>query len=358
MAKPGKPNRVTVDLSPECSVRAGWLVDVLKDVMALDSVFVGEASVSFVKSPDVDTLSAHFSEMFGNTHAVYFSDDSCVSIKCSDGMLWLNLDISACDASNGPAVFNSLYQLCPEHYHHHLTQLINQCKLPISIGRGSKKLLFKPKEVFEYSGSVLTTLLNNVASLAIVLRVLGSVHGKLLAKAEARALVELSLEECGWKCTAEWCDVFEKLQFLKHSPCFTRSFNIRAVLNLGVILRASGRIDGDLPGRGDWRARAYVFMCEWVSGLSHAGNSMLLRSFRKAFPPSRNVLFLNYIVSMMTGGSDEELMESSLCRRYGISLHEMEDLCDYVANSRCGMSIACAASKAILELDYGLSVAL
>lgn len=312
--------------------------------------------VVFVKSPDLAVLSKWFKRMESESICLFFSDDACVSLRTSEGMLYFNLDISACDSSNGPGVFETLRELVPTQLHVHLEPLIAQCQLPLHLGYGKEKLIFKPVDYFEYSGSVLTTTLNNIAVSGILAHILATFDPSM-TRAAARAELEARLATCGWSCTTEWCEHLEDLQFLKCSPCHTVDGGLRAALNLGVILRSMGQKSGDLPGRGDIGKRAYNFMCGWVAGLRHAGLSELLEVLQECFPPTGQVFYnSNAIERLESGGiSNPRLCSVSLMRRYSSTPGELRQLCECIrmaGDSTVGIHLP--VTDKIMMKDYGL----
>lgn len=356
-SKPEKPGRITVDLGTPCSLRAGFLMDNIKHVWSKEKQVIRGVRVVFVKSPDLAVLTKWFKRMETESICLFYSDDACISLRTSGGMLYFNLDISSCDSSNGPAVFDAVRQLAPKRMAPHMDALIRQCQQRIQIGHGKEKMVFKPLDSFEYSGSVLTTTLNNVAVSAIICHIL-STYDPCQSIEETRRSVGSRLDDCGWTCTIEWCDVFEKLQFLKCSPCYTMCGDVRAVLNLGVVLRAMGQRVRDLPGRGSIQQRARAFMCGWVAGLKHIGNHPLHSVLRELHPPTGQKIFnSNAIERLESGGvADPVLDVVSLMRRYGATSFELDELCECLrhAGSEC-VGIHTSLTDRILMLDYGLS---
>jgi hypothetical protein len=336
-------------------------------------MYLGSSELWLVRSPNVAVLSQQFAAMEFNTRALYFSDDSCLSLRVSRllptgervaSMLYVNIDISGCDSSNGDAVFQSLLDFCPDSFREHVVRAIEQCSLPVVLGFGKGKVTAAPKSLFEYSGSVLTTFLNNVASMAILVHVLrGVVDG--MDEVEARKAVEDRLENCGWKCTAEWCSHYSQLQFLKHSPHRCESGNVRACLNLGVVLRAMGRTDGDYPGRGPLLPRIDAFNRQWVAGLAHAGTHLVTRALRERWPllsegrPLTQRQWSSNVIYQLQDQGDyldhDPILTTSLCDRYGTQVGELEELASLLEQAGIGDLMGCSAATVILSMDYGLS---
>lgn len=97
-----------------------------------------------------------------------------------------------------------------------------------------------------YSGSTLTTFINNLASALIC-------ESIALSDINCISDIEQAALRVGYKVSIDACNRPCDLQFLKHSPAGVTMFPL---LNVGVLLRASGFCRGDLPGRGDLEKRA------------------------------------------------------------------------------------------------------
>jgi len=339
--KPKKFGRIICDLGTPASLRAGILFDAMKKSMASIPLCscggpqhlpsgstdftlpVSPCSCGFtcyfVPEPNVDSLSHFFNLMTTNSVALVFSDDMAISVGYLDEhgekrMMYFEVDISGCDASQGPAVWRMARACVPQGLHLLFDNIVSQALKPCKAGHGREKLLFKPLIPREYSGIVATTVLNNCASFTIAHQLLSSFP--LLDERECREEVERRLETVGWKCTLVACPVLERLTFLKHSPVYTVTGEIVACMNLGVILRALGQKSYDLPGRGCLYKRALAFNAALVSGFRHAGNTSLLRLLQSKFPSRGEVVFNSNIASrVVSSGLHPEIDESSLMRR-------------------------------------------
>lgn len=352
-AKPGKNPRAVNDFGVPASIRAGWLPEVIKSAMSVPHK-VGCGETVFVKSPDVAVLTSLFRRMYTSNVFAYHSDDSSLSLVCSDGMFWCNLDLSSCDTSQGPCVFQSMFLLTPDEYLRHMSLLVNQCRSVCQVGHGPKRLRFRPVKFFEYSGSVLTTLLNNVASFNVGRQILEGWKGG--TRKQAHGFVTDVLERCGWRVVCEVEDDFEGIQFLKNSPCFGEDGEIRTFMNLGVILRALGQKTGDLPGKGDWVDRAKMFNRQLVKGMVHAGNHSLLAALERKFNPDVPAcpVYNSNALRLLTNGSRAALRDTSVCRRYSASPAEWQELLDVVLASDVGDVIDVSLSRKCIRRDYGL----
>jgi hypothetical protein len=355
--KPGKSCRVTVDLTTSRSLYCGWLVDSIKHSMEELDYQVQGVDCKFVRSPDPVTVGQSFKKMFNQSQALYFSDDVAFALRCADGMLWAELDISSCDSSNGPDIFGMLLKVTPSRCQHLMTKLMGQCQLPIRIGFGKNKIVAKPVSYFEYSGSLLTTLLNNLAVVMLLTHVLRA-YDPSATRAQNRAALEAALSTASHKTTLVWCDSFYQMTFLMMNPCRDMSGEIRAILSHGVILRASGRTKEDFRGSGPLEDRVRDHMRCWVMGLRHSGNTPLLQAYERKFPPTRlsKPKIDSTPISRFTehASSRVDLLLEDICTCYSITTVEYMELVSLLESSDVGVGIVCAASKAILLKDYGL----
>jgi hypothetical protein len=92
-----------------------------------------------------------------------------------------------------------------------------------------------------YSGSTLTTAVNNIACLLIALNIadLGAIN---------KASIEGAAERAGYVLTGTDClETIEDLQFLKHSPVRDTQGVYRPVLNLGVSSELLGYVKVTYP---------------------------------------------------------------------------------------------------------------
>lgn len=348
-AKPGKIPRITVDLTTPASLRAGWLMEELKSAFEALPLIHANGELRFIGTPNVDVLSKLFDDMRNRNIFAYFSDDFSLSLMTSDGPLWVNLDISSCDSSNGFPVFDYIRSCIPQVYLEDVGAVINQCQLECVVGYGATKLRFKPVGIFEYSGSVMTTALNNCAALACGVAIFDQYT--FGSRSHVLSGLERVLSTLPWVVTTDVCSRYEEVQFLKHSPCFMVDGTVSALLNLGVVLRAFGQCYGDLPGTGSLEQRAFDFDSSLVRGLVHVGDCMLMQTLRAKYNSSVSP---DPYLSMKSLGSHRPHMdESSVCSRYALSVADMQELCDLLEMQCFGEVVSCHASRVILAKDYG-----
>lgn len=360
-AKPGKKPRGICDLGVAASLRGAWLTNYLKIAQAEEPIELEGGQFVFCKSPDPFQLERHFVNLInpqGRFYFVYFSDDSCLSIRGEDGIVRLyNLDISSCDASHGPAVFQALVGLMPSSQtRRDMEILVAQCKLPLRIISYANKnhvVFLKPKVPKLLSGSTITTAINNLANLAIGLEIVRSY--RVAPDNIENPHMVAAARRVGYILTG--CQPLRsphQLQFLKHSPVRDLSGEWRPMLNLGVLVRASMTCDGDLPGRGDFVERAKAFQRGLLQGSYPYTSFDILDDMRVAVGEGRAYeVDVSDKVVKDSGYPHFRVDEEEIMLRYDLSSSEYEGLRDFGRLKVCEFLHNEGLSK-VLNLDYGL----
>lgn len=353
--KRDKNGRIVCDLGTPASLLGGDIIAVIKDVLGQRPIIVHGQEMHYVKSPDRNLLRQLFARMRGENMFLYFSDDSTWSRRCSDGMLFVDLDLASCDLSNGPAVFQYLVHLFPARYAELGKRLIEQCCSTAKLGYGRGSYKFKPVWYYEYSGTTLTTLLNNVANIMIGEQLAMIPYG---TRAQTVAHLERVLTDCGWRVpfkSGDECRCFEDITFLKNSPVYTVNGDVDSILNFGVILRTLGQRTWDLPGKGTMEKRGYEFNSSLVRGFKHAGDTALLRLLKKKFRGNaHSAENESYLVKYLTGSDIGLIDDASIAARYKISSSDLQVMYNAIESAGFGDIIDTVASRAILAKDYGL----
>jgi len=266
-AKPGKKPRMIVDLKTPASLLGFRLMEALKRAQSREDLEINGGLVHFCKSPDPFEMQHIFEELHNPTkrfYFVYFSDDACFAVHTPEGIKRYNLDISSCDASHSPALFELLVRLFPSEQRHDVQRLVDQCQAPLKIiatQNPKMQVVIKPTRPMLYSGSTITTAINNLANILIA-------HALSKLTEFSAMSIERAAASVGYIVTGtEPLENYHDLQFLKHSPVFDADELIRPMLNLGVLLRSSGVCHGDLPGRGPLRPRAEAFQRGLLQGM-------------------------------------------------------------------------------------------
>lgn len=357
IAKPGKVPRMIGDLGVSASLQGFRVTKFLKTAQSERSILYNGGEIEFIASPDPTQLERVFKKLIdppGRYYMALFSDDSCFSIRTECGVQTYNVDISKCDASHTEALFSALVAITPRQGKDDMLVLTRQCGLPIRIQSISDKnnvVVLRPKHQVLYSGSTLTTAINNLATTLI---------GK--AFADCHYLNEQSLldaaKEVGYVVTLEKCEIVEDIQFLKHSPVFDQQGNIRPLMNLGVLLRLIGTCNGDLPGRGDLLTRAKSFQASLLSGVYPYATFELLARFksvageRTLAADKHCATLLEHKVSLVKYPT-YVVDPDSMYRRYRLTQLDIVDLEEF-ALLGCGHHLSGDSVDKILGKDYGL----
>jgi len=326
----------------------------------------------FVKASTKDALREAFKNLIEPEKKIqfyYHSDDSCVGATCSDGHVHFNGDIKACDGSHRRPLFEVLANLLTktdgrDNYHAEplkraFSYLTRDLRMYNKFNR-KQRVVYKFKDPRLYSGSVLTTTINNMANLFIALALERRVPDpSLVTSAQFKEAYRLAGEDVGYILKIVDCDCVEDLQFLKHSPCLQEDGSYEPWVNLGTYIRGFGSCHGDLPGRGPLRNRAAAY----ISGVVESRLNWGKHAFNDAFGHfiKRDVGMTNTVLSRCFelekskshGGFRGFVPNESLCRRYKISLKELDDLCRAISGLRLGGYLKHPVCKILYDVDYG-----
>lgn len=348
-AKPGKIPRLINDFTVVGSLLGGFVAEKLKYAMAEQSYSVAGLRTQFVMSPNISKLEEAFDRLLFpeyDVEFVYFSDDSCVSLK--GDFLAYNVDISSADRSAHTAVFMFILGCIDDNtcFKLFMARTIKQCLLPLKLKRGYQKKLLKPLEFTLYTGSVLTTLINNAANIAIATCIY----------CNRSITIPAAVLRAGYIVTCDKANVPEDIQFLKHSPAVTRS-GVKVWLNFGVILRCIGNCKGDLPGKSSTpiSVRGHIFNSNLVTALKHAGNSRLLRMLQVKFDSDLHVDVSTHLPYFLVDGVNlEPILDDVVCNRYKCSQWEYDEFLYEFSNAKPFSCVRNSFSRKVMNLDYGL----
>jgi hypothetical protein len=359
---PTKYPRGLGDLSVIGAAKLGYYMDAVKEGFRKPYV-VDDVSSRFIKCATYDETLVAFEEIINGTemvNIVYHSDDACLGADCVEGRVYWNIDISQCDGSHHDPTFNSLRRImqCEPRFDMDINGCFAQCRLPLRVRSedGRESVTLKPKFYTLYSGSVLTTALNNtsVERATVALRVLLRRHGCRPTAQELQAFVVTAFAEAGYRVKIDVCTYIEDLQFLKRSPCYGTDGRLTHFLNLGVWLRGFGQCYGDLPGRSSdsLHDRAERYMSGVVASHVHDGDHVISSAFRARFPHttlSFNVGTRYYSLETHRGFIPTE----ALCSRYRASTAEFIELADHILGLTPGIVSRSPLIDAIFRKDYG-----
>jgi len=366
-AKPGKWPRSIGDLGVVASLLGFRLTNFLKEAQSKEGIEINGGNLVFCKTPDPIELRKHFKCLLdppGRFYFLYFSDDACLSIRNRRGGIdRYNLDISSCDASHGPALFESLIRIMPPGLpREDMIRLVAQCSKPLRIVSRANKdhiVLLKPLRPMLYSGSTITTGINNLANLFIGLAISECDYtGELINGISEQILNAAS--GAGYMLTGlAPLEKFEDVQFLKNSPVLDSVGCWQPMLNFGVLLRASGTCRGDLPGHGPLRERGRIFQSSLLQGCYPRTHSSVLDAMRAACAPAEDILFeeitdLLRFKSVFNPLFDPFTVDpESFCARYRLDAEEYSSLFDF-ARTGFGECYNGSSVDKILAKDYDL----
>jgi len=331
----------------------------------------------FVEEPSLLKLSSVFEKLvqpgaLGKAYYVYFSDDSCVSANCSDGVIYFNGDIKQCDGSHYTAILQLMEEFLTKtngrenaHYdsvHRAYSYLGKALKFKNPLGKGS--VLYKFNELCRrmYSGFAGTTTTNNLANIFIgfSLQLLCPDPG-LVTKEEFMRLYVEAAEMVGYLVKVQICETYHDLQFLKHSPAKVDGVMV-PYMGVGVMLRGHGLFKGDLPGRGDINKRAQTFVSEVAESRIGWGNHIINRAFQSKIIPKScktemtGVVYANYlsdIRSKSNGFIDVVIPTQEVAARYRVTEAELQSLADLIEQSRIGELVTSRCATMLYNKDYG-----
>jgi hypothetical protein len=168
----------------------------------------------------------------------------------------------------------------------YMRRLIDQLKLPFQVisQNGKHRVVFDNirGEASLYSGSCLTTLINCLANILIGMAIADCEFPEVCDPFIVTDILRASILETGYIVTMDYCEYDEDLQFLKHSPILTTSGHYQPMLNLGVLLRASGSCKGDVPGRGDLSTRFRDFQASLLQGMYPRSHCLVVDNMKRA----------------------------------------------------------------------------
>jgi hypothetical protein len=369
-AKPGTEPRMIGDLQVPASLEGFMVTKYLKEAMQRDVELPG-GTLHFCATPDHDALTDVFANLLSPKKRVYmslFSDDSCVSIRQENGEVTVyNMDISSCDASHTGSLFWALGQITTGLARDNIVRLIKQLQTKIRIydlsrpTRGSRKryaeFVKKDGSPTLYSGSTLTTAINNLANILIGCSI-------ILSNATTSAEIIAAAEAVGYIVTLERCEIPEDIQFLKHSPVRDIHGILRPLLNIGVLFRTMGTAKGDVPGRSNTplRERFAAFEYALMQGMYPRSHFPFVDIRKEALRGSNDKLAADCerrVQRMLThrvGTTTEHHFRSEdVYRRYRLTPAEILLLDVDIANQQFDTFHACSAANKVFRTDYGLS---
>jgi hypothetical protein len=341
-----------------------------KSVLSNNSFEGAHGDAYFCATPSQASLKDVFENLIHPRRTfflAYFSDDSCLTIRDDDGQIHrYNVDISSCDSSHR-STFALLRDLAPEYMKNDINVLIEQLSLPVKVLSEEKDENGRNYQMSGqftcprlFSGSVVTTCLNNIAELLFACA-LDDVEWST-DRVTIQNQITQAFESVGFMCTTQECKNVSELQFLKHSPVYDNRGVLQPMLNIGVLLRLSGTCTYDLPGRGDIVDRARVFQHSLLQGVYVNARFNLIDNMRKTCATEKTIKNKKIIEDMIIGKDYVKYNEPTFFNdcdvyaRYGLRPHEYEELNYFFSIAQYGDVVSCDAIDTIMNLDYSLGV--
>lgn len=363
------------DLGAKRTQVSAWCIAQLKTAWAIPFK-LKNAESRFIPSPDKTTLKETFDWLAtsnrGEFRFAYFSDDCSFSIGTSDGLFMANGDISQCDGSHYDSVFDTLFSILTDDvhpvYYDALLHAFDTLGRPL-IFRNKFNYKEKVKYVFNskrlYSGSVLTTLVNNYANLLIFFAFCKRCPDfSVVTRAQCAELYRLSAQDVGYIVKCKHCPLREDLQFLKHSPVLCSDGDYIPIMNLGTFFRGFGAVHGDLShvygnSKVPLATRARRYLSDVVVSRKHWGNHIVNSAFSKYVVNSTILDDSLRVVadSKSIGSADSYVDVNSLALRYrdfpGDIVQSLLELVDHVKMSDIGTMVHLPLLSYLYATDYG-----
>jgi len=397
LAKPGKHGRLFVTYASSI-LMGGWIYDHLKRFFCVEhdvstavkavlpfrmGGWVPKSSIFVAKSLDE---AADYSKFFDNEGltARVFSDDMSCCYRSGNTKLLFDADISSCDAGNGPAMFYLLSMLMRLYgFGRFVNNQFLRLKAAITIRNPTNPKEFvkvRPKTIFQGSGCPETTLVNDVASLAISISFVCHIaiynykHRKDPPKSfnfgsnDVRAaILQKAAFAVGHKITIDFRSSVSQLQFLKYSFMQDDEGEWVNTRNLGAVLRNIGRVQGDVSARSlgltpaNFRKLTHseafdLHVAGVVKGLCNEPQNLILDALRERFTNANAKLSheKHQDLYLKTNRSHHYLPVSSLQARYGGEEWEWVQLADKISKLRYGTTSFSTLMDGIMAVDYGL----
>lgn len=356
IAKVDKYGRVIVDLGVAASLQ-GVLYALFFKTMVTREIIVGRAIFYYVSSLDDVIVTTYLNRMTFDVTSydllmIAAGDDACVAIRNTLGkILRGNLDISSCDASITPTMLDSILKLmgCPKDVDVALREMM-LTPLKLYCSRLNKRehrerVTITPTMMYLPSGVPITS---NAGTLAVFY----IFHSLIDTPIQYSTDIVAAARNVGFDVTFEEVNKPSDFQFLKRSLARSIDGEYRAVLNMGVILRASGRVRGDLPGRGCLVRRAAEFQRALMEGLLSGIDCPELRLLQ----PTANDISISNEYKRNGDRSYAEYTLDSLVERYSLSSHDIEEFRACLGGTKFGQTAYSKAAEKVFLMDYGLKL--
>lgn len=377
-AKYGKLPRAIGDAGVEASL-AGFISTLrLKEAMSKEDIYVNGGQMHFCKAPIRSELEDCFEKLYNpplRYYALIFSDDWCLSMRINGKIYRFNGDISGCDASHGPKLFEMLELVCEGNANclESIKKVVNQARLPIKVQSYSwKKESVKIKFDYArlYSGLTITTAINNLAVFSIILAISElkfNPNWKYTPLSITHRVENASLQS-GYICTVDYCEDIAEIMFLKNRPVRDINSKLVPVLAIGTFMRSSGCCYGDYPGRATegLKNRASAFQAALLAGMFPRIDNPYINRLKAAVKDYAVGKKTQRVIDVRLGklldykiqGRNEEVYrftDEELFKAYKLTPREIDEL-SLAADNGYGQHCGLVSAGKILTIDYSLSM--
>lgn len=378
VAKPGKASRMYGSLGATRLLHHPFVAEWAKDTLGDKYVFYENRNrfeFQVFNSPRPDKLSDLFNEVIEQDvdgdisfKFVCYSDDSFFQVVTPTGRYGFNVDISSNDVTNTSGAWVALLLLldgigCPLEYLSYAVELATS-PLEVRDREAGVYMRLNNTRIAEWSGQDFTTILNNSQSMMLAHALF---NWLVLDPTDLTPTsVSAACAVVGVTVTCDKWEVFEDLQFLKHSPVYT-NHGYLAVLNGGVIVKKFGTCQGPLEyplipknlANSPYSVKVKAFLTPIVTGLSKQVKTPLIEILRVVFPSnSQHSVPILYQLENISSAWDMSYAEVDLfsyCARYRIEPADYLDACELYRNCGPGSVIQHEVFQRMLEKDYGLT---
>ena len=210
-----------------------------------------------------------------------------------------------------------------------------------------------------YSGSTLTTVINNLANLLVASCL---VRAPCPDGPAAHQTLCDTVAECGYLITLAEAHKPQDLQFLKNSPAYDIHGELQPLLNLGVLLRASGKAKGQIPGKIPLSEKFRAYQHGLIHGMYPRVHSPLITNMLAASAGPDYVAVTQHLerteganLHYKAIGTETHTFDTKeLFARYDMSQSEIDTIVHDFGHAKFGDRHASVAASKILHRDYSL----
>jgi hypothetical protein len=357
--------RGVADLTCPGSARMGYFMNYIKEAMSVPYVWKS-ATLQYVKSASYENMYSAFRNFDVCREGIYsliHSDDKMICAECSDGRLEAEVDISKADSSYYDEIFRIVHECFPDlpEIREDLEGIFSQLESEFVIISPfeKKKVKLRPVRKFLKSGSVLTTLVNTVASMVADLLV-AERYKPTMTKLEVSELIRSCNELCGFIVKIIPKEHPCQTTFLKQYRWHDSAGRMFYAECDSVLPRTFGWVVGDYanyvnPGdvgldRKNFLDNVRAYNSGVIVGKLKSGNSAI----KRAFLPQVIKGSLPLINRFYSGeGGTEPIPDEILDLRYGFAPGEMEHLCTTIVNTSIGTVVNHPGFSKLFLVGYG-----